>query len=545
MLAPQTPLLQRLRSAEARWLAFYFALLVGFAVALRLYGLDRWSLWLDETVQYSYTSKPLSELYAAMDAYGMPISLELGRALVWLGFDHTAGQLRLPSAILGVATIVIVFFLAKELLGRRTAWFSALVACVMPVLVVYSQEYRNYSPLIFLMVLSGWSLAVALRTNHPAWWCLFVGSTILNLYTHFVALSGFAALGVFAIACILLKLRQSEPVKTILASSIMAFGIIGIAYLPALPMLARLSQVDHADMPGPGPSYGELFRLIYVQYPGFDGSVGLIAAGLAILGILWAGFRSPRALLFLVATLGVSALLFHGHSRVAFSPRYVSFMMPSFAVAIGAGLAAISFAGEAVAARRWPQARHAGAIATAVLMILLVLASVRPLSNVYAANPKQLPVDLREGFNYVRNRIQPNDLLLEASTQRGGSVYWFGSYESYFMRDAIWPTPPAKGIIDDLNFPNGFTRYLNLPGRLWVLITVGDEQRSSVQARNGAEFAVRCFRQICAIRSRNPLRSMLQQLNAFFDRFADLDPKYFAASARAVRQQIDVTAEPR
>jgi hypothetical protein len=32
---------------------------------------------------------------------------------------------------------------------------------------------------------------------------------------------------------------------------------------------------------------------------------------------------------------------------------------------------------------------------------------------------------------------------------------------------------------------------------------------------------------------------MLEQLGAFFDRFADLDPNYFAASARAVRARLD------
>jgi hypothetical protein len=32
---------------------------------------------------------------------------------------------------------------------------------------------------------------------------------------------------------------------------------------------------------------------------------------------------------------------------------------------------------------------------------------------------------------------------------------------------------------------------------------------------------------------------MLEQVVAFFDRFADLDPKYFAAPARAVRAALD------
>lgn len=509
-------------------------LLVAFAAALRLYSLDRWSLWLDETITYLYASKPLGELYTVMDATHMPISLELSHALIQLGFDQTVWQLRLPSAILGVATVALVFFLARELFCGRVALFSTLVACVMPVLVVYSQEYRPYSLLIFLTVLSGWSLAVALRTNSPGWWCVFVGSTILNLYTHFVALSSVAALIVAALACILLKLQQGEPVKPTIASGMMAFGIIAVAYLPAFARLVRMLEIGTQKFAGVGPGW-DVFRIVYIQSPGFGGSLSYVAAGIAIFGMIWAGFRSPRGLLFLVATLGVSAFLFRNHSHVATSPRYVSFVMPYFAIAIGAGLAAMTYAVEAFAVSFRSDVQHVGTRSTAVLMTLLVLASVRPLSMVYAANPKQLPVDVREGFNYVRNRIQPNDLLLETSTSNGGAVYWYKAYNSYFLQEDLWPRPLNQGMIDNVTFLNQYKHYLRVHGRLWVLMTVGDSERASVKARAGEAFDVRCFRRICAIQSRKPDHPMVEQLNAFFDEFADLDPKSFAASARAVR----------
>lgn len=526
------------KSPEQRRLVICLILLVAFAAALRLYGLDRWSLWLDETITYLYASKPLGELYAVMDATHMPVSLELSHALIQLGFDQNVWQLRLPSAILGVATVALVFFLARELFCGRVALFSALVSCVMPVLVVYSQEYRPYSLLIFLSVLSGWSIAAALRTNSAGWWCVFVGSTILNLYTHFVALSFFAALIVAAVSCILLKLQQGEPVKPTIVSGMMAFGIIAVAYVPALHRLARMMEISTQKWAGVGPGW-DVFRLVYIQFPGFGGTLSYVAAGVAIVGMIWAGFRSPRGLLFLVATLGVSAFLFRNHSHGATSPRYVSFVMPYFAVAVGAGLTAMTYAVEASAGHLWPDARHVGTRTTAVLMVLLVLASARPLSVVYAANPKQIPVDVREGFNYIRNRIQPNDLLLEASTRKGGSVYWFKAYNSYFLQEDLWPQPLNQGIIDNVTFPNRYTRYLSMHGRLWVLITVGDSERNSVKARAGEEFDVQCFRGICAIQSHKPDRPMLEQLNAFFDRFADLDPEYFAAPARAVRAKTN------
>ena len=225
---------------------------------LDLYGLDRWSLWLDETVQYHYASTPLGELYEAMDAYAAPLSLELSRALVWLGLDHTGGMLRLPSAIIGVATVILVYLLAKELFCRRVAWLSALVACVMPVLIVYSQEYRPYSLLIFLTTLSSWSLAAGLRTNAPIWWCAFVGATILDVYTHFVALPALAGLIVFASGYILLEVLHKKPVKSTIMSALLAFTIIGIAYIPALPRLARLFAFEAKEMGSGGTRLGRV-----------------------------------------------------------------------------------------------------------------------------------------------------------------------------------------------------------------------------------------------------------------------------------------------
>ena len=110
-------------------MAIGLALLVLLAFALRLYALDRWSLWLDETVQYDYAAKPASELYRAMDAYAMPLSLQLSHALVQLGLGQNEWQLRLPSALLGVGTVILVYCLALELFCRRTAclppWWPA------------------------------------------------------------------------------------------------------------------------------------------------------------------------------------------------------------------------------------------------------------------------------------------------------------------------------------------------------------------------------------------------------------------------------------
>jgi hypothetical protein len=268
---------------------------------------------------------------------------------------------------------------------------------------------------------------------------------------------------------------------------------------------------------------------------------GLLVASLAGIGVIWAAFRSPRTLLFFLGAFAVPALLyaFYGYERASSSPRYTLPLMVPYAVAVGAGLAAISLQIEVLAARIWPGSQRVGALATVALAAIVALLSLKSLSDAYAANPKQLPVDLRGGFDYVISHLEPNDFLLEASTSKGGTVYWFSAFNSYYLRKDLSSQHSLRTIIDDLNFPIVFTQYLNQTGRLWILITVADKEAAAVKDRAGSDFDVQCFQHICAIHWRGGERPMVEQVVAFFDRFADVDPHYFAAPARAVRAAFD------
>ena len=115
---------------------------------------------------------------------------------------------------------------------------------------------------------------------------------------------------------------------------------------------------------------------------------------------------------------------------------------------------------------------------------------------------------------------------------------WFGLYDSYFLRKGAWPEVPVIGSIDDTNFLEELSRYRLLGGRLWVLMTVSDDEQPMVKGRGGPDFSVQCFRRICAIEFRIADRSMLDQLTAFFDHYGDLDSQIFDKPARAVRAAV-------
>lgn len=135
-------------------LALLSILLLG--AALRLGGLGQDALWLDEVLTLELARTPswgaLLERLAAHIA--MPLYFVLARASVqlepWLGLE---AALRLPSALAGCLSPLVVFALVRGRVGPRAGLVAALALAVHPAQVVQSQEGRTYALEVLLAAL--------------------------------------------------------------------------------------------------------------------------------------------------------------------------------------------------------------------------------------------------------------------------------------------------------------------------------------------------------------------------------------------------------
>jgi uncharacterized membrane protein len=104
----------------------------------------------------------------AMDAVGFSESAPpLYYALAWLWTQVTGNGewgLRFLSALAGVATIPVAYFLGRELRGPRAGFIAAALVAVNPMLLWYSQEARAYSLLGLFCALSLLYCVRALQT---------------------------------------------------------------------------------------------------------------------------------------------------------------------------------------------------------------------------------------------------------------------------------------------------------------------------------------------------------------------------------------------
>jgi hypothetical protein len=130
--------------------------LVGVALALRFHGLLDRPAWEDEmwTLRNFYSADLGELLRVAFDDYWPPLHYLILNTVARIA-DTSLVWIRSPSVLFGSATVAAIYWLGRDLFGRRSAglWAATLLTG-MTAHVLYSQEARVYAMQVFLAVLS-------------------------------------------------------------------------------------------------------------------------------------------------------------------------------------------------------------------------------------------------------------------------------------------------------------------------------------------------------------------------------------------------------
>jgi 4-amino-4-deoxy-L-arabinose transferase-like glycosyltransferase len=275
------------------------------AAGLRLHQLGAEELWLDEAA--SYRSATREELATALFHDSTPPLY----GLLLRGWVKTFGKsefvLRLPSALAGVAFVLVIFALGREVFCFEAGLYAALFAALAPIHVHYSQEARAYSLLLLCLALAHLCLWRALRLGRRHDWAGLAFCSALAMYTHYLAVLGLAP----AVAAVLL--RPGTKALSPLASS------LGAALLLVLPWVAIQRAAVPAGLDATGwirpiwertpPSLAVLRSLEVL-------GLGPVSADLPVRPKRWARVAFPEPLralgLLSLGLLGLWALLPQG-----------------------------------------------------------------------------------------------------------------------------------------------------------------------------------------------------------------------------------------
>lgn len=224
---------------------FYLALVVIIITAvLRLCGLDRESLFMDEVYQVSFYELPWNQVHiGASRQQQPPLDYWIGKFAYTL--SPTDYSVRTPAALFGIGSVFIVLFVLWNRSSPVVALVIASIYSLSPFHIYFSQEARPYSISIFFLLITcvavSWIESKSeLRIIHLI--ILFLAELLLLFSRTFSPLSVFIVLNfLFFLRCCLGVFTNNK--ELIYRNALyLVFGVAALgAYFPILLNLLKTS----------------------------------------------------------------------------------------------------------------------------------------------------------------------------------------------------------------------------------------------------------------------------------------------------------------
>ena len=316
------------------------ALFTIVAAWLRLSHLGSKSLWLDEgaTVALARASwQHFAWVWWHGEANLQTVYFLLMRA--WVHGGLSEAWLRLPSALFGIASVPLMYIVARRLAPAGTALASAALLAFSPAHVYYSHEARSYTLTIFLVLLSSYFFVRAVEEGRRRDWVLWTVFGILAFYSH-----DFAALVLAAQVCSLL-FHKTSPMTW--KRVILCGMLILAAAIPGLTYVFRASPENLHFIWMPQATPKELWHLAaFFGGSGFKLILALILwiAGLVAIARIRrrdseAFWRGMLIVSWAVLPAVISALVSVRHP--IFMQRYLIFSLPAVILLAAVGMTAL------------------------------------------------------------------------------------------------------------------------------------------------------------------------------------------------------------
>lgn len=412
----------------------------GLGAFLRLWRLGSWGLWRDETWALFVAAKLVpSRMHEILMVDGHPpLFYEIMRlwALRW-GTNEL--MIRLMPAVVGIATIPVLYWAGRALFSRQVGVLAAIIGALLPMHIQLSRSARMYSLLSLLATLSLWTLYLAITRKKTRYWVAWGVASELLLYTHNWALMLFVTENLF----IAWQWFYRDRRWTFFRVWVLTSALVTIPYLPFVPIL--LTQFGAPGL-GSGPwlksqssRTGNVLRILNeltsMTWPGSRPVPYLTLIAVSALSMCWRDRRlsvtyafSPALdMIVLCGLLPVVAGVAIMRPEHGVLPSYVTIVVfPGLVLLLAKGLAKPP---------TWPSLMGVAAIA-----LLFWLGPLRP---VFAG-----PISgMREVAQYVQAQAAEVDVLVIAPD------YLATPFNFYFQGSqpqVAFPLPPGR--VDVINW---------------------------------------------------------------------------------------------
>lgn len=403
-----------------RWLLGAI-LLVGLGLRLVSLGSD---LWLDEiSPLFDYRdASPWQIVTSYISSNNHLLNTLLVNASTTL-FGEREWAIRLPAMLFGVATIPLLYLIARQITSRRASIGAAMLLAVSYHHVFFSQDARGYTAYIFFSLLASLLFVSALSEDRPWLWACYVVATTLNLASLLVSgfvLAAHAAVG----ALVLLSIRRAggstEPMFKRLLGVFLVSALLGFQmYAAAIPHIYVYMRTIYAHpsagfTPLSGEFLSEVARGLSVGFRGRLLGVGVFL-GVGAIGFV-SLLRRNWPLVSALALPGIFQISFCVARGLVVSPRYFLLALPVSILGVVQGIEDLA----RYAATRVPKVPSFERLLAAALVLFVASLSASALPRYYRV-PKQA---YREAIAYVQSERTPRTTVIVIYLAEWGYRYY-------------------------------------------------------------------------------------------------------------------------
>lgn len=404
------------------WEAVLLGAILLAALALRLYGLERDSFWIDELTQIRRSRLSFFAMLKDVirEVSAVPIEYAVTH-FVYHYVGKSEGILRLPAVLWGTASVAVIYFLGRRMFDRTTGFLAAALLAFMPVQIYYSQEMRPYILASFMVLLTTLAFHRAASLNTRGSWALYGAALVVGMYSHYyVAVVGILH-GVWLLWMCVTKRKPWRSLRPYL----IAAGIAGLLFSPWVALDIRDMIVRQGRFLNEGnvfnlPRLHTLLRAPYVSH----GANYALTAGrpltwfialawiLAAAGVVLALLRKREwwSHLGLAAIVGFggmgTALALNAVASYYFAARQMVPFGPPVVLLVCAAWVGLFRAAWQRLTRR--PANLAGALAAIAFFVFAAGTLAGPLAGTYASTKH----DYRGASRYLLQHVRHGDIIL-------------------------------------------------------------------------------------------------------------------------------------
>ncbi len=410
----------------------FFIFLLG--LALRLYKLDFQSLWLDEYVNIKLALEARNPIVGFQ--FIPPLYILILK--LWLKFiPLTETSVRLPGALIGAFSIIIFYFLAKELFNHPSALLSSFLLAISTIHVVYCQEAKYYPLTLAMAMMMQLSYLRIIKYRHRVDFLIYGAASVIGLYTYYYLIILFF----IHLVHLLLHRKSVRPI----AFKIILAQIISVAFfLPCIVhIFSNLKDATSGSWWIPQPTPYSMLETTIAMFAGENWPwhplpflntsqtrmLYFIFIGCMVLTLIrqrktikkW----EPAISLVLLWSI-VPTLFFYIFSKTFFSLYHIRYILTT-------ALALYLLLGWLVISER----RAALKLTLVFLFIVINLCSLQ----FYFTHPER--TQNREAALYLREHVAKNDRILVYGYERGVMQFYFTRFG---LNNQIAGMPPPSSV---------------------------------------------------------------------------------------------------